>query len=215
MYHITVMESIAQWFNPEFLLQYGGISLLIFIVFAETGLFFCFFFPGDSLLFTAGLLCGTSFLPYSYPVLLTAVFMAATIGSVFGYFSGKFLGTWLQRQPNSWLYRREYIDIAREYHSKYKGMAFVIGRFLPIVRTFVPILSGIIRLPFASFMFWNVIGCLFWVPSMISIGYFLAARFPEVQQHLEKVVIFLVVITSIPVIVTFRKERKKKKENTN
>jgi membrane-associated protein len=141
--------------------------------------------------------------------------MAATIGSVFGYFSGKFLGTWLQRQPNSWLYRREYIDIAREYHSKYKGMAFVIGRFLPIVRTFVPILSGIIRLPFASFMFWNVIGCLFWVPSMISIGYFLAARFPEVQQHLEKVVIFLVVITSIPVIVTFRKERKKKKENTN
>lgn len=211
MYPIHYMLSIGQWFNPEFLLQYGGISLLLFIVFAETGVFFCFFFPGDSLLFTAGLLCGTSYLPYSYFTLLGAVFAAATFGSIFGYFSGKFLGNWLQRQPDTWLYRKEYIDIAREYHNKYGGMAFVIGRFLPIVRTFVPILSGIIRLPFSKFMFWNVIGCLFWVPVMISAGHFLVEIFPEIQHHLEKVVIFLVAITSIPIILTIRKERKKKK----
>jgi len=215
LYRNTGMESIGQWFNPEFLLQYGGISLLIFIVFAETGIFFCFFFPGDSLLFTAGLLCGTNYLPYSYPSLLAAVFVAATTGSIFGYFSGKFLGKWLQRQPDTWLYRKEYIEIAREYHTKYGGMAFIIGRFLPIVRTFVPILSGIIKLPFPTFMFWNILGCLFWVPMMISAGHFLVGIFPEIQQHLEKVVIFLVVITSIPIILTFRKERRKKKANGN
>ena len=205
------IQSIGQWFNPEFLIQYGGFALLLLIVFAETGLFFCFFLPGDSLLFTAGLFCGSSFLPYSYPTVLAGVFLAATAGSIVGFFSGKYTGKWLQRQPDSWLYRKEYIEVSRSYYIKYGGMAFVIGRFLPIVRTFVPILSGIIDLPFTKFMFWNIIGCLCWVPVTISAGHFLVGFFPEIKNHLDKVVLLLIIITAIPVAITVRKERKKGK----
>ncbi len=203
------LTEYSQWFNPEFLLQYGGISLLIVIVFAETGLFFCFFFPGDSLLFTAGLLCNTQYLPYSFPILLLSVFLAAIAGTTTGYFSGLYAGKWLQRQPDTWLYRREYIEIARDYYTKYGGVAFVIGRFLPIVRTFIPILCGILNVEFRKFMFWNIIGCLCWVPVMISAGHFLVAFFPGIKDHLGSVVLFLVIITAIPVTITFMKERKK------
>lgn len=203
-----MVSELSNWLNPEYILQFGGITLLLLIVFAETGIFFCFFLPGDSLLFTAGLLCGSKYLDYTYSTILLLVFLMATLGSITGYLSGRWAGNWLQRQPDTWFYRKEYIEVARNYYHKYGGAAFIIGRFLPVVRTFVPILSGIINLNFRKFMFWNVVGCLFWVPMMISAGHFLAMYVPGIKDHLEKVVLFMVVVTAIPVLLTFRKERK-------
>ena len=204
-----LIDLLGRSVNPEFLLQNGGLTLLLLIVFAETGLFFGFFLPGDSLLFTAGLLCGTKYLDTTIGVLLLTLCVAGTMGYLTGYWIGRRAGEILLRRKDSLLFKKQYVDATRAFYDRHGDLAFILGRFLPIVRTFVPILAGMIRVDFRRFMFFNVVGCVAWVFSVVLAGYYLGRTFPKVKDYLEFIVLGMVLITAIPVILTFLKERRR------
>jgi len=201
-------EFIQQLFNPESIILYGGIALLLVVVFAETGLFFGFFLPGDSLLFTAGLLCGTGVFDIHIVTLLLSVTGAGILGNLAGYYFGYRAGPPLFRRDDSLFFKKRYVRMARDFYDRQGGLALIAGRFLPIIRTFAPILAGVIRMNFGAFMLYNVAGCILWVFSLISAGFFLSNIFPRIGDYLGYLIIGLIIITAIPVIGSYRREKK-------
>lgn len=206
---MEIMDFLQKLVNPESIIHYGGLTLLVFVVFAETGLFFGFFLPGDSLLFTAGLLCGIGIFDTSIYTLLTSVSLAAIFGNVVGYWFGKKMGKALFKRKNTFFFKRDYVHMADVFYKKYGGFALVMGRFLPIIRTFAPILAGVIEMEYKKFTWYNIAGCILWVFGLILLGYFLGAKFPIVKDYLEYIVIGLIIITAIPILRTYLIERKK------
>jgi membrane-associated protein len=192
-------------FNPEFLIQYGGLTLLLIIIFAETGLFFGFFLPGDSLLFIAGLLSDTEYIRQPVGVLILELIIAAVAGTCVGYFFGSWAGDRLKHRPEGFFYRRKYLDMADKFYQRYGLMAFVVGRFLPVIRTFIPILSGMIKVPFPRFFFFNVVGAVGWICSLVLAGYFLGGMFPGLIAYIEYIIVAMIVITAVPVIIAYRR----------
>ncbi|MCZ2355316.1 MAG: VTT domain-containing protein [Bacteroidia bacterium] len=205
------IEFIQRLFHPETIIHLGGLTLLSLVVFAETGLMIGFFLPGDSLLFTAGLLCATGFFDTSIYNLLIFVTLAAVFGDSVGYYFGKKMGEKLFTKKESWLFKPEYVTITKRFYEKYGGKALVLGRFLPIVRTFAPVLAGVVKLQYRRFVVFNVSGAVLWVFSLTLTGYFLGVLVPEIRQYLEHIIISLIIITAIPVIRTYLKERKEQK----
>lgn len=206
-----VWEFLKNLTNPESILQVGGVLLLLFVVFAETGLLIGFFLPGDSLIFISGLTCATN--PellgnLNIYTLLPLMALAAIVGNIAGYAFGRRVGPALFSRKDSWLFKKRYLDITQSFYARHGGKALIIGRFLPIIRTFAPILAGVIRIDFGKFMVYNIVGAVLWIGSLGSIGYFLGAEFPWVKEYLGYIVIFLIIITLIPVVRTYRKERK-------
>jgi len=209
-------EFLKNLLDPESILEVGGVLLLLFVVFAETGLLIGFFLPGDSLIFISGLTCATdpqllgNLSVYS---LLPLMMLAAVVGNIAGYAFGRRVGPSLFNRKDSLLFKRRYLDITQSFYARHGGKALIMGRFLPIIRTFAPILAGVIRIDFGKFMLYNVIGAVLWIGSLGSIGYFLGAKFPWVKEYLGYIVIFLIIITLIPVVRTYRKERKLHRDN--
>jgi membrane-associated protein len=208
------LENILQWLNPETILISGGVYLLLLIVFLESGFFFGFFLPGDSLLFTTGLLCGTGVLPQGLGELLLLLNIAAILGYSCGYLFGNRMGKFLLNMPDSLFYKKKYLDMTRSYYERHGKFTLVIGRFLPIIRTFVPILAGLVGVNIRQFLLYNVLGSLVWICSFVVAGFLLGKSFPQIKEYLELVVIGMIVISSIPVISTFRKEKKRNKLTT-
>ncbi len=210
-------NSLKEWLRPEHIVKVGGAALVMGVIFAETGLLIGFFFPGDSLLFTAGLLAAipgpdgiTPVLDVNIYLLLAGVFGAAVIGNTVGYFVGKTLGPRLFAKEDSLLFKKKYLDMTQNFYDKYGRLAIIAGRFLPIIRTFVPVLAGAIKLDFIRFTIYNIVGALAWTASFILLGYFLGASFPgPITKNLDYIVILLIIITIIPVIRTYRKERRR------
>jgi membrane-associated protein len=194
-------------FSPEEILRFGGLTLLLLIVFCETGVFFGFFLPGDSLLFTAGLLTNHKIIDVPVWQLILLVIIAAVAGSTVGYLSGRWAHGYLIKRKENFFYKKEYMDMTRALYKKYGAMAFIIGRFLPVVRTFVTIMSGMVRIDFKIFFIFNVIGVGIWVIAMVMAGYALGNIFPNILDYLEIIVIALIVLTAIPIILQFRKHR--------
>lgn len=217
MHHIW--ELLGQLLHPKSIIEYGGLTLLLFVIFAETGLFFGFFLPGDSLLFIAGLLSATSedttkvvaehLFKVPVYVLIPSLFVAAVLGNFVGYFFGLRTGKVLLNRPDSWFFKKKYIELASDFYHKRGGMAIILGRFLPIIRTFVPIFAGIVKLEFKKFAFYNITGGFLWISILTLAGYFLGKRFPKVGDHLEIVVILLIVTSIIPVVITYLKNKAK------
>ncbi len=201
-------ELIPKLFIPENLIKIGGLGLLLFIVFAETGLFVGFFLPGDSLLFTAGILCSTHVLDVNILTLMVGLNLAAIFGNITGYYFGLRVGPKLFTRKNSLLFKKKYIQITRSFYNRHGGKALILGRFLPIIRTFAPILSGVIKLEIKVFIAYTIVGSILWTSTMTMSAYYLAKIVPNLKDHLSLVVIFLIVITAIPVISTYRKEKK-------
>ena len=193
--------------NPEFLIRYGGLTLLLLIVFEETGLFFGFFLRGDSLLFIAGLLSDSEYIDLPVGILILLIVLAAVSGTSVGYYFGKWAGFKLKDRKENFFYKKKYLDTADNFYQRYGLMAFVVGRFLPIVRTFIPILSGMVRIPFGKFFFYNVIGAVCWVSSMVLLGHWLGNLIPDLINYIEYIILFMIVVTAIPVIITYRKNR--------
>jgi membrane-associated protein len=194
-------------FSPEEVIRFGGVTLLLLIVFCETGVFFGFFLPGDSLLFTAGLLTNHRILDIPVWELILLVIIAAVAGSTVGYMSGRWAHRWLSKRKENFFYKKQYMDITRAFYKKYGAMAFIIGRFLPVVRTFVTIMSGMVRIDFKIFFLFNVLGVSIWVITMIMSGYMLGNIFPDILDYIEIIVISMVVLTAIPIILQWRKYR--------
>jgi membrane-associated protein len=202
--------------NSQELIHYGGFSLLLLVVFAETGLFFGFFLPGDYLLFTAGLLCGSAALNVPIFTLLAGVTLAAVCGNLAGYWSGTFLKQKvLNGEKGSFFFKPEMMARTQLFFQKHGTKALIFSRFLPIVRTFTPILAGAVNLPFKTYLTYNFIGSFLWVWTMIPAGYFLGMRYPSIVQYLEYIIIGFVVFTTIPVVIGFLRMRLEQTKNSN
>jgi membrane-associated protein len=207
-------EFLKDLTNPESIIRVGGVALLLVVVFAETGLLIGFFLPGDSLMFIAGLLCRTrpDLIGVNIFVLILLLVAAATLGNMTGYWFGKRVGPALFKRDDSWIFKKKYIEVTRSFYERHGGKALVMGRFLPIIRTFAPILAGVIAIDFKKFMVYNVVGAVLWIGTLATLGYFLG-EVDWVNENLEKIVIGLIIITLIPVITTWRKERKLQKQD--
>lgn len=202
-----IFDFLKQLVNPESIIHYGGIYLLLFVVFAETGLFVGFFLPGDSLLFTAGLLCSTGILAV-HPVLLVILIIAAAVaGNMVGYGFGKKVGPLLFKRESGFLFRQDHLVAAHEFYLKHGKKTIILSRFLPIVRTFAPIVAGIVKLNYYKFFLYSLVGAIFWVCTLVLTGYFMGRYIPGTKDYLGYIVIFLIVITSIPFVYNSIKKK--------
>ena len=208
-----IFDFLKQLVNPESIIHYGGIYLLLFVVFAETGLFVGFFLPGDSLLFTAGLLCSTHILDLHPSLLIILIIAAAVAGNMVGYGFGKKVGPLLFRRKSGLFFRQEHLVTAHEFYKKHGKKTIILSRFLPIVRTFAPIVAGIVKLDLYKFFIYSFVGAFFWVNTLVLTGYFLGEYIPGIKNYLGYIVIFLIVITSIPFVINSIKKRHGKRVN--
>lgn len=201
------MEHFFELFDPRSIIEYGGLTLLLIVIFAETGLFFGFFLPGDSLLFIAGLLCGTKDLDIPIVLLIVLVTLAAVLGTTAGYAMGLWADKYFKPSNENFFYRKRHLDMARNFYKKYGMIAFILGRFLPVIRTFIPILAGIVRIDFVKFVLFNFMGAAIWVGIMITTGYWLGNIFPNIADYLTILVIAMIMITSVPLLLSWLRHR--------
>ena len=215
-----LFHQLKDLLNPkiiiETLLAKGGIFVyfgLIFIVFAETGLAVGFFLPGDSLLVVAGLFAAAGKL--NLAILLSTLFVAAVVGDAVGYMTGARLGPRLFKRQKSLLFRPSHLQKAHAFYEKYGGKTIIIARFVPIVRTFAPIVAGAAEMPYRRFVVFNVTGGFLWVFSMILAGYFLGnilkSQFGiDLEEHIEWVIIIVVALSLLPAVIEYLKSRREK-----
>jgi membrane-associated protein len=180
----------------------------LLVIFAETGLLIGFFLPGDSLIFVSGLLCRTKpdLLGIDITILLSAMILAAVLGNMAGYWFGKKTGPALFRRDDSLIFKKRYLEMTRAFYDKHGGKTLIAGRFIPIVRTFAPILAGVIKIDFKRFMFYNVVGATAWILSLGTLGFWLG-KIKWVEENVGYIVIFLIVITLIPIIQTWKRPK--------
>jgi membrane-associated protein len=197
--------------NPESIVGLG-LPLLLFVIFAETGLFFGFFLPGDSLVFISGLICATNpeALGVNIVTLILLMSAAAILGNLAGYYFGRRVGANLYNRKDSFFFKRRHVDSTRAFYERHGGKTLFLGRFLPIIRTFAPILAGVIHIDLKKFMLYNLAGAVAWIGSFCSIGYVLGARVPGIKDYLAYIVIGLIVVTAIPVVLTYLREKRSK-----
>ena len=203
-----MFEFLKQLTDPQSIIHYGGLALLLFVVFAETGLLVGFFLPGDSLIFISGMICATheEILGLNIFYLIIALSLAAIIGNIFGYWFGYKIGPPLFKRKDSLIFKKKYLDLTKSFYDKNGGKTLIIGRFIPIIRTFAPILAGVIKVEFKKFMLFNVVGALCWIIMLAGIGFKLGT-YDWVQKNIGYIVLFLIIITLIPIIITYKKQK--------
>ena len=225
-----VLEVFANLFNSAKLMDTLGQSqymiaafvILTFIVFTETGLLVGFFLPGDSLLVTAGLICSNPTSNWSLPLLLVTLCMAAIIGDSVGYYIGFKTGPKIFSREKSFFFAKDHLFKAQRFYERYGGKTIILARFMPIVRTFAPVVAGVGRMAYGRFLFFNIFGGIGWVTSMLLIGYYLPTVIEpplkswlgndfRVQDHVEKVIIVVVLLSISPGIVTWLRHRSRRK----
>ncbi|QEK52683.1 DedA family protein [Pedobacter aquae] len=200
-------EYLTNLADAQQIIHKGGFYLIMFVVFAETGLFFGFFLPGDYLLFLAGMFVATQKLDVGITTMIIGLIAAAIAGNFVGYWFGYRTGPVLYNRQDSFFFKKKYLVAAEEYYKKQGAFTLIIGRFVPIVRTFAPIFAGIVKLDFKKFAFYNILGAFFWITSLTLLGYFLGMKFEkEVNQYLSYIILGFIVITTIPLITTFFKK---------
>jgi membrane-associated protein len=204
------MQSLIDFFhrliNARELIQWGGTVGLTLVIFAETGLLFGFFLPGDSLLVTAGLLAGTTgvFNVWTLGILLTT---ASILGNAVGYYVGKLAGPRLFSRENSLLFNKKHLVRAHEFYERHGGKTIILARFMPIVRTFVPVVAGMAQMEYRRYTLYNVVGGIGWIWSMLLIGYFLGRYIPGIDRHIELVIIAVIFVSILPGIIGWLRAR--------
>lgn len=188
------------WLDPEFLISTFGLLGVLAIVFAESGLLIGFFLPGDSLLFTTGLLVADGkYLTYPLWLVCLLITVAAIAGDQVGYLFGRKVGPALFRRPNSRLFKQENLVKAQDFFEKYGARSIVLARFVPIVRTFTPIVAGVSRMNYRTFVVYNIIGGVLWGTGVTVLGYFLG-QIPFVKANIEAILILIVFISVLPIV---------------
>jgi membrane-associated protein len=213
--------------NPEFYIEHGGLWILLFIVFAETGLLAGFFLPGDSLLFVAGIYSdklagevvasGNEFVDLL--ILLILISVAGILGNFVGYWFGKKSGPFIYHRKDTFFFRKKYLNQAHEFYEKHGGTAIVFARFLPILRTFAPVIAGVVDMDKKKFTYYNIVGSVAWVFSMLIAGHFLQkiilSQFGfDLKEHLEVIVLGIVLVTTLPVLIKIFSRSKRKNSTT-
>lgn len=184
--------------DPIVIVKAVGVIGIILIIFAETGLFFGFFFPGDSLLFTAGIFASQGF--FSIEVLLIGCILAAIIGDTVGYWSGKKYGRQLFDRDHGFFFKKKRLYDAEVFYEKHGKSTIIIARFVPIIRTFAPIVAGIGKMEYKLFFSYNVIGGIFWVLLLLFSGYFLGGIIPDPDKYIIPIAFLIIVISFLPIV---------------
>jgi membrane-associated protein len=200
-----IQEFFRTVYNVPELIRLGGMTALILIVFAETGLMVGFFLPGDSLLVTAGLFAAKGDLDILW--LNLALIAAAIIGDATGYWIGRRAGQALYSRPNSFFFRREHLMRTHDFYERHGGKTIVIARFVPIVRTFAPVVAGAAQMTYRNFAIYNVTGGIAWVVSMTLTGYYLGLLVPDIERHIHLVVAVVIFLSLLPAIVAWLREK--------
>jgi membrane-associated protein len=207
--HIFLLDSTGflQRFI-EWIIEYGGLYILLLVVFAETGLFIGFLFPGDSLLFAAGIYVddlAKEFFNVHWSVIMILVMIASILGNMVGYWFGRKAGPLLYERKETWLFKKKHLVRATNFYHQYGKATIFLAKFLPIIRTFAPIVAGIVKMERSTFMFYNIVGSIAWVASMMMGGYFLEAWVQRqwdfsLKDHIEAITIAIILVTTLPVL---------------
>ncbi|HTD92535.1 MAG TPA: DedA family protein [Chitinophagaceae bacterium] len=198
----------------EWIIQNGGLYFLLFVIFAETGLFVGFFLPGDSLLFAAGIFMNVLVkelggadhgFGFYHIIIILMVIIASVIGNLVGYWFGFKTGPLMFERKDTWIFKKKHLLRAKAFYEQYGKATIFVAKFLPIIRTFAPIVAGIVKMPRPVFIFYNIIGSICWVSSMILGGFFLQTWVERkfgfsLKDHIEAITIVIVLITTLPVL---------------
>ncbi len=182
-----------------------GFVGVVFIVFAETGLFLGFFLPGDSLLFASGLLASQKYFDIHW--LVVSIVAAAFIGYTIGYWFGAKLGGWLVTRPDRWYFKKSYLNDAHAFYQKHGGKALVLARLVPIIRTFVPIVAGMGKMPFLRYTIYNIVGALVWGAGVTYAGYYLGQSIPNAEKYILPITIGIIILSVLPGIYHLLQKR--------
>lgn len=228
MLHLLGID-LKDLLNPQFYIEHGGLWMIMFIVFAETGLFAGFFLPGDALLFVTGIYSSDIVTAALFPtnsqwldlaLLWILITIVGVMGNFVGYWFGRKSGPFLFERKDTFLFKKKYLIQAHEFYEKNGGGAIVVARFVPFVRTFAPIVAGIVKMDRRKFAYYNITGCILWVGSMLIAGHFLQTiiyrQFQfDLKEHLEVIVIGIVALTTLPVIWKVFISKKKNSSNNS
>ena len=205
----SLLSLLHELKDPRLLVQAGGYFGLTAIIFAETGLLIGFFLPGDSLLVTAGLLATQPKFGLNVWLIGILLTIAAILGNSLGYVIGVYTGPRLFTRDDSLLFKKKHLFRAQAFYQKHGGKTLVIARFMPIVRTFVPVVAGLARMEFRAYTVYNVLGAVLWIWSMLFIGYFLGSFIPGIENHITKVILVVIFLSLLPGIISWQRERMK------
>ena len=203
-----ILDFIHRLGDPRALVAWGGYVGLTFIIFAETGLLIGFFLPGDSLLVTAGLLASqTQRFDLNVFVLGALLSVASIAGNTVGYYIGKVTGPRLFSRESSFLFNRKHLERAHAFYERHGGKTIILARFMPIVRTFVPVVAGMGQMQYRRYTLYNVVGGLAWIWSMLFVGYFLGRYIPGIGDHIELVILVVIFLSLLPGIIAWLRSR--------
>ncbi len=206
--HVYLLEGGILHRFVEWIIQNGGLYVLLFIIFAETGLFVGFFLPGDSLLFAAGIYLDDftkEFFGLHYLFVVLLVIIASILGNLVGYWFGKKTGPLLYDRKDSWIFKKKHLTRAKDFYDEYGKSTIFLAKFLPIIRTFAPIVAGIVKMDRKTFIFYNVTGSIAWVTSMMLGGYYLQNWVEKqwgfnLKNNIEAITVGIILVTTLPVI---------------
>ncbi|MES1218306.1 MAG: VTT domain-containing protein [Bacteroidota bacterium] len=210
-----LLEDLLFTLNTESLIRYGGLLLIFLVVYSTTGLFFCFFIPTGAFLFAAGIFTAAGILEYNIITVCILLIIASVLGNLTGYWFGRKAGPLLYKRRDTRFYKKRHLTTAASFYEKYGWMALTLGLYLPIIRTFAPIIAGIVRLNSRRFILLTIIGSIVWILSFVLTGYIIG-RMPSLKPWLNYFVLVFIVVVTIPLVIWVSKElvkmRKQNKE---
>jgi membrane-associated protein len=197
---LPYLQLLQGFLTPESILEFGGLTLFFLIIFAESGTLIGIFLPGESLLFVAGLSCRLELWHHSLPTLLFVAFIAAILGTLFGYYTGAKSRYTLIHKKDSLFFKRSHFAKAKLFFRKYRSLALLIGRFFPVLRSLLPIFAGIVRMNFKNFALYSLVGISVWALSFVLLGYWFGNFFPEIKAYVGYSLLMVVLITVAPLL---------------
>jgi membrane-associated protein len=203
-----IQSFFSNVYNVPELIRLVGFYGIVAVVFAETGLLIGFFLPGDSLLITAGLFAARG--DFDFATLILSLIPAAIIGNATGYYIGHRTGKALYQRPDSLLFRREHLRMTHEYYERHGGKTIVLAQFIPILRTFAPVVAGVGEMGYRQFATYNIVGAILWVGSMTTAGYLLGNLVPNIEKRIHYVVAVVIAISLLPPAIAWLKQRSKR-----
>jgi membrane-associated protein len=207
---ILLESSFWNYLNAHHIIEVGGLFLVLAIIYIETGFFLGFVLPGgDYMLFVTGIFCGSHYLDIPLPWLVIMLIIASFLGDLTGYFKGKWLGGKLFTDNKSRFFKIEYLERGNNFYSQYGIWAFILGRFMPVIRTLVPMIAGATSFEFRKFLLFNVLGAITWVGTLVPLGYFIGKAYPDVIKYSVYILFLFIGIASFPMLkILFSKIKK-------
>jgi membrane-associated protein len=196
--------------DPHHIIEYGGLLLVLLIIYLETGFFLGFVLPGgDYMVFAAGLFCGTQYLELPLPALMAVMIIVAFLGDLTGYHKGKWFGNRFFTDNNSRFLKKEYLSRGRRFYSRYGIRAFILGRFMPVIRTLVPMIAGASGFEYRKFLLFNLLGAVTWIGTLTPLGYYIGKTYPSILKYSGYIIFIFILIASYPMVkILFSKKKK-------